>query len=290
MAEEPEELDGEQPDANLDEDLFNFDEVMPAEQESSDEDIDLDEIFAAFEDAEDDFEKESLGDFSGDVSDEDEDDSPLEDLADAGGTAPEPSAPAPAAAAPAAVAEDPLPAFSEPAAPPAEAFQPPPVAPAADPLDSLYAEEAPNEPRRRGAALLTTSALAILFAMTLLNMSVGFLTLRSAKGMKADIDHAANRMAETAIGIREHVSEQADSVKEQYSPVVPPTPERHIALDRALADIETGNFARSRERIYALLAIADRLAPGTREDVEARASYLLARSYHSQALSTGGRR
>ena len=61
--------------------------------------------------------------------------------------------------------------------------------------------------------------------------------------------------------------------------------EQHPALELAAQEIGSGDYARARQRIYALLSIVDRLAPEERTAIESRASFLLARAYHMEALA-----
>ena len=293
MAEEPKDVDlaGSGADFDPDEDLFNFDEVMAEDETHGEDDIDLDEIFAAFEEAE---EAKNAPPELEPLPPGAVDPAQVEDPQPAQSQAPEAPAPEPtpqATAKPQApAAPQPAPARATPAPAPVPAAAPAPAPRAPEPGPSVAApEEADTEVRpivlASGAhPSFARTVVVILVAMTLLNVSVGLMTFRNASDMRATIDDATRNISETALDMRDHVTDQARVVQTSYSPVVPLTPERHGALDRVQAALDSGDYAMARKRLYALLAIADRLPDDTRADIEARASFLLARSYHAEAL------
>lgn len=70
-------------------------------------------------------------------------------------------------------------------------------------------------------------------------------------------------------------------------PAAAPTPEqtRHSTFAAVEADLERGDWGTARQRLYALLAIADRLDSQTRAEVEPRANFLLADTLRLEALA-----
>jgi hypothetical protein len=52
------------------------------------------------------------------------------------------------------------------------------------------------------------------------------------------------------------------------------------------SDLERGDAALARERLYALLSVADRLDPGPRREAEARCQYLLADAFKREAMAS----
>ena len=288
---------------DLDEDLFNFDEVMPEEENDPDGEIDLDEIFAAFQEAEDAEEAEQAA-----SAEEAQSAGELMKLGEP--EVVERSAPAAtnstvtstteeaadeaSKATPARRKTDAAPAGKDnkkPTKSPAPAKTVTPVAAAPEAIrTTAAAAKAASTPFSAPLLLskfFSKGVLAVFLAMTLVNLSVAIVTIRNADGMKGDLENASKKMAATAADIREEVGAHSNAVREQFSPVVPPTPDQNPTFDQANAEIETGNFAKARQRIYAVLAVADRLPEAKREDFEARASFILARSYQAQAVARG---
>jgi hypothetical protein len=60
------------------------------------------------------------------------------------------------------------------------------------------------------------------------------------------------------------------------------------ALDLAANEIRAGDYGAARRRLSRLLVRAERMAPGLRAEVEPRAAYLIARSYHDEAQARKG--
>jgi hypothetical protein len=287
-------------DFDLDEDLFNFDEVMPDTSGQSADDIDLDEIFAAFQEdgdevlpqeepeleEDDPFRPAPAASVTSGASAPDEDEDEDEDLLDLDLDEDE-------------VAVQPAPART---AKPRKAGAAAARAQGRDDEEDDDLDEAAARPRvrrtrrrrrERGATthavtFLTKGAVVVLIAMTLLNVSIAFVTFSSATGMRSDLEAASRQMADAALEIRDKVGEQTDAVRHQFLPIAPPTLDAHPTFDRAVADIEVGDHAEARRRIYALLAVVDRQPVDLREDLEARAEFLLARSYHAEAAAIAG--
>jgi hypothetical protein len=66
-------------------------------------------------------------------------------------------------------------------------------------------------------------------------------------------------------------------------PVVAAQPEGFEALELASRALERGEFERARRALFSLLCVADRLEPAVREDVIARASFLIGDAFHAEA-------
>jgi hypothetical protein len=60
------------------------------------------------------------------------------------------------------------------------------------------------------------------------------------------------------------------------------------ALQIATDEIRTGDYGSARKRLSRLLARAERMSPGLRAEVEPRAAYLIAQSYHEEARARSG--
>ncbi len=264
------------PDFDLDEDLFNFDQIEADVLDPEADDADLEDIFAAFEDPP---EEEAL------PEPEPEPPAPKPSPQAA---APEP-APAAAPAAPQAPASAPAPAPTvapapaptvAPAPAPTVAQAPAPAAAApAAAMPQPTAPAAPPAPRGNGTMRwLVLAGVVVQFALVALVL----VQLRAAKS-----EPETGSKTEPTVAQVEPVSElpvyQAP-VEEELRPIAPRA-EEHPALQRAAEDIANGHFGRARQRIYSLLAIIDRLAPAERESIEAQANFLKAKALHLEALT-----
>jgi hypothetical protein len=234
-------------DFDLDEDLFDFEEVT-SEKNAAEEEADLDEILASFQDP---------------------------DL-EAGQPAPR-SAPTP---------------------PPApQSARAAPLAPIVRPSDvARVPVHAPNSDRHEGgsapaspvavpvAAALPRSFFWLFLAVLCTNALLAVVSLKSTNEVQNRVEEVGDRVREAADEVRSSVQSNAQARIAAQTPITAPSPEDHPAFEQAVQEIERGAFAAARQRLYALLAIVDRLDPQVRESVEARANFLLARALHLQAL------
>jgi hypothetical protein len=291
----------EEPAVDLDFDLFDFAEVMPDDAHNVEEDIDLDKILSAFQ------EEEDNGELAAEVEDKEELDdelfngafkpaegehaeapavAPAEKPAPARQTpAPAPKAQAPEAQAPKAKAPKKVSqAAAQAAAEKVAAAAAPPKAPpepSAEPASAAAPSEAP--PRRR--SMLWSSVLAAFLAMTLLNGLIAVVTLRSAHGLKGEMQSASAEMSEAALKLRAKVDEPAlEPPPPREGPRTAPLMDESAAFERAEADIQEGRCAEARKRIYGVLAVIDRTPELRRAELEARSAFLLADSYRAEAL------
>ena len=256
---------------DLDVDLFDFD---PVPDVGSGDDVDLDSIFNEFESLE---------------REERERQERTEAVAE--GTATQAPAP-PAGGAPSAAAPQPAPAAPAPAAPGAP--QPNAAAEqaarqaleaerllAVQALAGTAAPVAAAPPAR--SSLLNRSTLLILVAMTSLNAFMAVVALNRSSQV-GDMGRQMVELAETIERSSHEVPAEPQARPSAPAPVVAPTTDGHPVLDQAFQEIESGRFADARRRIYALLAIIDRVDPEQRREVESRAQFLLAEAAHLQAL------
>ena len=286
-----------------DEDLFDFDEVALEFYSSNDEE-DLEEIFAAFEAG---LQEEEEGE---EAADPQPVAAPVADPQPApapGAQAPPPPAPAPVpgpvpAPAPPPLAPAPTPApapapvaaAAAPAPTPAAAAptpQPPPAAstlpPRVHPSPAHHAPttEAPASDAPSGWSLKLPKwlrgAMPILIAMTMMNAMVALVLLRRPSAPAAP---AApwTRTEHVPKPIHQPLPEIETT---ELPPVAAPRPERHPTFALANEEISRGEFASARRRIYGLLSIIDRMSTSDRPAIEARAQYLLAEAQHLEALS-----
>jgi hypothetical protein len=154
-----------------------------------------------------------------------------------------------------------------------------------EPVKELEEELPPHElvPAARSSRW-TKGAVAIGLAVTLLNSTLAVVALRGrASGVEPQAPTEPS----------EHSGEaQAAPVHEPA--VRLPDPETldvshaHPTLDQARKEIENGEYAAARQRVYGLLAIIDRLEDPRREALEADCQFLVAQSLHLEALARMG--
>jgi hypothetical protein len=240
-----------------DEDLFAFDQIASAFPDDADED--LAELFASF------------------GAEEDEVLIGLEQPAVEAPPAPLPRATSPVAARgpvhtpapPRELPPAPLPRRRERARPAEEA-------------EPESEREARGSLRRLG---LSKSVLLLLLAITCMNGLVAVVAMKSTGEMRESVLDVGRHVARTADEMREGAFGQARELQSIRTPTTQPDPESHPTFDVAVRLIEEGRFAEARQRLYSLLAIVDRLDSLDRDRIEARASYLLARALHLEALT-----
>lgn len=252
------------PDIDLDEDLFDFGDSSLSDVFDGEDDADLDEIFAAFQEAQ---LNEPRAEDEGELDPEVDEDDGLED-------------------------------FFEPEQPvrKPERLEQPRAEKVWTPETALASESngAPRRPRAPQAAQesstvvvkssLSRSALWALVAVTSVNALVALVTLSSMSTMRSSVVEVGQHVTATADEIRSGAYEQARVLNDLQTPVVPLDAEEHPTFDRARAEISKGQYGEARRRLYALLSIIDRLDPDQRAKVEARAQYLLAEALHLEAL------
>ena len=264
----------EQEPFDLDEDLFAFDEVERELSAENERDESLEEIFASYRD-----EDVRTPHPADELAVEASFDEPAEltpELDEAPELLPAPTVERPArAASPArpAPAPAPRPSARESAAPAR--------------LSAEVAHEPAPEPEarpRRAFPRLPRGMVAIALSVTLLNGLLGVVLLRGNARMRDEV---------RAVG---HESGDADAGVARAESLAPPSvessaffdAEAHPAFVEARDEIARGEYAAARQRIYALLAIIDRLEDPRREAVEAEAQFVLAQTLHLEALERMG--
>ena len=152
------------------------------------------------------------------------------------------------------------------------------------PASSPDLEPAPERPPT-GGGMPRGEARLVLALAALFNVLLIVFAWRSLSSVQALVLQMGDRVIETTDRIRAETAERAEELARSALPVVAPRPEGFATLDNARAAMEHGEFERARAMLYALLAVADRIEPSARRDIEARASFLIADSYRLQADS-----
>lgn len=256
------------PDFDLDEDLFDFAKVAAdADDEVDSSEEDLADVLASFREAPEAEEApadEDLADL-------------VEPVAAARGPEPEP-VPEPVAPRPVAAAPQTAPAprkvaaatvAAESAAPPAA--QAATVVPAAAP------------------ARVSRGLVAIAISVTVLNSVLAIVFLRRLPGSHEEVraDGATQTSHEAP-----HEPPPEPVATEDHQLPDPDLSGRvhgHPALDEAREELARGDYAACRQHAYALLSVIDRYEDPRREEIEAECQYLIAQSLHLEALARLGR-
>ena len=256
-------------DIDLDEDLFGFGESSLADAFDGEDDADLDEIFAAFQDLQvDSAPQEDHDDPPGEIEDDDLEEffQPEEEVVEA--------------------------MVEEQAA--AEDIWSPERALAPGNGNGNGSGNAGRKKRRARSVQeprevvtrtgLSRSALWALVAVTSVNALVAMVMLNSMSTMRNNVIDVGHHVTATADEIRNGAYEQSRVLNDLQTPVVPRDAEQHPTFDRARNEIAMGQYTDARRRLYALLSIIDRLDEEQRAKVEARAQFLLAEALHLEAL------
>jgi hypothetical protein len=143
---------------------------------------------------------------------------------------------------------------------------------------------APVQPAQ-GGGLLSRSTILVLMSIATLNVMVAVVALRSAATMRDSVLDVERRMAETASEMRSLSTDQGREILQLRKPLVAPNAGDHPTFERAREEIEDGDFAGARQRLYSLLSVVDRLEDSQRREVEARAQFLLAEATHLEAVA-----
>jgi len=235
---------------------------------------------------------------------------------------PAPPQPAPAAPLPAKATPPPPPAMGsvpppptvhEPSFAPAKSAAPKPAAPKPDspkpempkpdrvapppaqvPIASIMtapvappAVEEPPPPPRRQRVRGMRIALILLLGLN----AIGFWFLwrthstfgAGLDGLRAELDDAALRLERARRDVERGVGMAPIGVGLEAVDALERT-----AIDLAINEIRNGEYGAARKRLSRLLVRAERMSPGLRAEIEPRAAYLIATSYHDEARARNG--
>lgn len=248
----------QQPEPDLDEDLFDFADVVRASDAEEPEE-DLDQIFASFRDV-----------------------APAEELLAVPVAGTSPASPSDSAAS-APADKRPAPTSAQPAAAAARENEPASRtrtearSDAHEPVREFFPSPRPRFSR---------TVVAIALSVTLLNSALAVVVLRKNVPTPALPANSAEAHASAA--------HAADARAPAAALASLPDPDgldvahAHPTLDEARAEIARGEYSAARQRVYTLLAIIDRLENPRRGALEADCQFLIAQSLHLEALARMG--
>ena len=155
---------------------------------------------------------------------------------------------------------------------------------------ALPATSAPNSSPSRFNLSPRSPLLWILLASIMLNIGVIGFTWRVSGKMSDEFGEATKNMIQATRELQTNSDSSAGAATSQSteSPIVIADPEHEFTFDRARDEIANGEPAKARKRLYALLAITDRLPIEVRERIESTAQFLLADITMQVALGDEG--
>jgi hypothetical protein len=105
------------------------------------------------------------------------------------------------------------------------------------------------------------------------------------KDLRAEIDTAAKRLERARRDVNDRGTSYVAGGSESLEAV---DALERTAIQLATDEIRAGEYGAARRRLSRLLARAEHMSPGLRAEVEPRAAYLIAQSYHDEALARSG--
>lgn len=261
-------------DLDLDEDLFDFQSATAADAAEDDED--LEQVFAQFE-------EDEAARLTAEALEPGPPASRADELPEGeqlAGLIPDPPPAIPRQAKPAGP-----PVLGAPSAQELEAHRvtsaarPTPEPSVPTPSAAVPRPAAPAAPITNG----WKTAVWLLIAVTSVNALVALVALRSTGELRRSVETVGSQVNQTASELL-RAAPGGSAAGLAGEPPGAPNAQSHPTFELALEDIQRGEFTRARRRLYALLAIVDRLDPEVREEIEARANFLLARALHMQSV------
>jgi hypothetical protein len=157
---------------------------------------------------------------------------------------------------------------SEPAPPPAPPVQ---QLPEAGPVRTIVASGSFAKPLIIG-----------FVALTIMNAAFVTLALKSSGSVREELQDV-NESVERALAEATETRQQRDETGAPPA-VLSDVDVFEPELADAKADLDAGHTAAARRRVYSMLARIDKLPPERREVNEAQARFLIAETYHAEAL------
>jgi hypothetical protein len=155
------------------------------------------------------------------------------------------------------------------------------VAPTAPPMEVPQAQPPAAAWGAPPERLTLPRLIAVIVSIGfLLYLPLAYITWHSVGTLEESTRQIGDRLALTA---DELLRSRTPVPGREPSPAIQGTSEGEEALVRAQKQIDRGDFEGARQRIYALLAVVDRVPVESRADIEARASFLLAETFRAQA-------
>ena len=244
-------------DFDLDEDLFDFEEIVDTSSDEA-EKIDLEELLKVLEDK------------------------------------PEPLPMTIEGDAPPEAEESEVIGVEEPAAP-EPVDEPPPVKPVEVPQATPVASAAPAAaPAQAPATVVTVPAspvsrrfvqLAILcvVGIALLNVVSMGLSWERNREISGALVEMEERFSRTAGDLRQELFHQSSAMERSRMPIVAPEGRGAESLELAESLLDEGRHQEAREHLYSVMSVVDRYDGDTARILESRTAYLLAESWRREA-------
>jgi hypothetical protein len=133
---------------------------------------------------------------------------------------------------------------------------------------------------------LPHAMLALLILLLVANVLILVAGWKSQADVGGLLQNIGGRDAGDVETMRRQALEQARR-SDASGPAAVTQPEGYQTLDLARQAIDQGDFGRARRELFALQAVGDRLDSSVRDDVLARAAFMIADAYRLQAESLG---
>lgn len=160
----------------------------------------------------------------------------------------------------------------------------------------------PNSPRTRDARLGTATApsppkhisglstiLSACFALLgVLNVVLVVFTWKSFQAMRSTLGQVGDRVVETADAMRAETAQRVAEVIDWNDPNLALEEQGFETLELARRDMDLGDWRGSRQRLYALLSVVDRIDEAVRIEIESRARLMIAEGYRLEADALEG--
>ncbi|MBM3991430.1 MAG: hypothetical protein FJ298_10555 [Planctomycetes bacterium] len=182
-------------------------------------------------------------------------------------TAPKPALPK---SDPAAVAPSTLAHVDAPAA----------VAPSAAPLAPQAAPTARAERERFSMSPLATALFAAVLVANVALMAFAWNSVNATRDLVLDVAHDVR---EASADLRNESNQRSAAAARASEPAFGALPEGYRTLELARERVAQGEHVRARRMLHGLLAVIDRVELPAREEIEARAGFLIADSYRLEA-------
>ncbi len=131
---------------------------------------------------------------------------------------------------------------------------------------------------------LSATTIAVLAGVALVNLMIVGLVWKSMSTIQTSVERIQTHVAEATDRLPIPDVKRAEL---PHAPTIPSAlqaePEGDETLERARLAMDRGDFEGARRTLNELLCVADRWPAKTREDVEARASFMLGDTYRMQA-------
>lgn len=129
--------------------------------------------------------------------------------------------------------------------------------------------------------------IGILVGLALLNVVQIGLSWERSRDLTDALLEMESRFLVAAGDLQQNIFHQSEAMERNRLPVVAPQTAGRSSLEHIQRQLEAGQYAEARRRLFSLLSVLDRYDAPAAAEVEGVASYLLAESWRMQAEPSG---